>query len=132
MNSKSTFHSILFMFIIFLSACEGNTDRIRIIENNTSGEIHVIAFGTSMADFDKSIAPEQSETLFLGGIMGGTDQVENPSIGISSMIITNATGDTCIKDYTIQENWDIKVEQTKKRPSNWNQEYTFIVNDNDF
>jgi hypothetical protein len=132
MKSKSTFQSILLVFIIFLSSCDGNTDRIRIIKNNTTGEIKVTASGTSMSDFNKSILTGQSETLFIGGQMGGTDQVENPSFGISSMIITNATGDTCTKDYTVQENWEIKVEQTKKRPSNWKQEYTFIVNDSDF
>ena len=132
MKIKSIFQSILLVPIIFLSSCDGNTDKIRIITNNTAGEITVTASGTSVSDFNKSISAGQSVTLFIGGQMGGTDQIENPSFGISSMIIKNAAGDTCTKDYTIQEKWSIKVEQTNKRPSNWKHEYTFIVNDSDF
>lgn len=132
MKSKSIIRVAALSLIIALSSCEGNTDRIRIIKNNTSGPIMVSASGTSISNFNMSISEGQSETLFIGGQRGGSDLVENPATGISSLIIVNSTGDTCTKDFTIQTNWDIRVEQTKKIPSNWNHEYTFILNDSDF
>lgn len=131
-NNKSIIRVAALSLIIALSSCEGNTDRIRIIKNNTSGPIMVSASGISISNFNKSISEGESEMLFIGGQMGGSDQVENPATGISSLIIVNSTGDTCSKDFTIQSNWDIKIEQTKKTPSNWKHEYTFILNDGDF
>jgi hypothetical protein len=132
MKSKHLFLCGFLILNVFLTSCEGNTDRIRIIENQTSGSVNVTATGSLVSTFDKRLSMGQSETLYLGGQMGGSDMVENPADGISTLLIINTNGDTCSKDFTIQSNWDIQVEQTKKTPSNWKHEYTFIVRDSDF
>jgi hypothetical protein len=122
----------LLSLIILLASCEGNTDRVRQVRNNTSGNIQVSANGSMLTNFNKTISINQTEILYIGNQLGGTDYVEYPANGIATMVITNASGDTCTKDFTIQANWDISVEQRKKIPSDWLHEYTFIVEDSDF
>jgi hypothetical protein len=120
------------LFIFFFFACEGNTDKIRFIQNSSESAILVTANGGSLTDYTNTIAAGQTDTLFFGGQLGGTSQIENPAFGIDTLIIVNAAGDTCTKEYTLQDNWIISVEQIKKRPSNWRHEYTFQVNEGDF
>ena len=119
-------------FAALLISCEGNTDRVRQIRNESSHSINVNASGTNVSNYDKSIAAGETEILFIGNQLGGSDYVEEPANGITTLIIVNSLGDTCTKDFSIKENWDIHVEQRKKVPSDWQHEYTFIVNDSDF
>lgn len=132
MKHRIIIYFALLGFIIALTSCEGNTDRSRQIENNTSGLITVFANGSNVSNYDNTISAGETETLFISNQLGGSDYVETPATGISSLIIINAAGDTCLKDYLPKDNWEISVEQTKKTPSNWQHNYTFIVNDSDF
>jgi len=122
----------LISLAIALSSCEGNTDRTRQLRNNTSGLIQVVANGMYLSGYNAPISTGQTGHLFVSSQRGGSSYVENPSVGITEMIITNASGDTCIKDFTLQNNWEISLEETHKFPSNWQHEYTFSVNENDF
>jgi hypothetical protein len=130
MNATLKIATLVLLSILF--SCEGNTDRIRTIQNNTSGTIQVIADGNLPADYNKTIPSGGAETLFISGQLGGSDFIENPAEGIHSLIILNAFGDTCVKDYLLQSNWSIDVQQTKRFPSNWRHEYTFSITDSDF
>ena len=129
---RTTIFAAILGLTFTLASCEGNTDRIRQIRNNTSGSINVIADGTTVSNYNESISVGQTEILFIESQLGGSDYIETPSAGIISMIITNTSGDTCLKDFIPQNNWEIIVEERKKVPSDWRHEYTFIVDDSDF
>ena len=131
MKARTTYLGLLSLAILFPS-CEGNTDRIRQIRNNTSGLIQVVANGMYIPDYNASISTGQTESLFVSHQRGGSSYVESPSMGITDMTITNASGDTCLKEFTLPGNWEINLEERKKTPSDWQHEYTFIVNENDF
>jgi len=122
---------VLIITISFIS-CEGNTDRSRLLKNESSQAIHVIANGISLPDYDKLISVGQTETLFITNQRGGSDYVEEPPIGITTFVIVNSLGDTCTKDFKIKSNWDLHIEEKTKIPSNWQHEYSFIVDDSDF
>ena len=134
MKKNNILNSIVLLLLSFaLISCEGETIIERSIKNETSSSITVEASLPGNSNYTKTIEPGQSELLYLGGYgMGATSQVEHPASGINSMVIINSTGDTCLKDYTIENNWEINVEQTKKTPSKYNHKYDFVVSDSDF
>jgi hypothetical protein len=134
MKKNLFFNTIVMLSLsIGLLSCEGETIIERMVKNESSNTIIVKANLIGNSNYDKSIAPGKSELLYLGGDgMGATSVTENPYTGITSMIITNLAGDTCIKDYTLQSNWDMQVEHTKKTPSRYDHKYTFVVKDSDF
>ena len=111
---------------------QGNTDRTRQIRNNTSGTINVFTAGTYISVFNQSISNNKTETLFITSQLGGSDYLESPALGMTSILITNATGDTCTKDYKLDINWGIQVEERSKVSSDWQHYYTFQVHDSDF
>ncbi|PLX00376.1 MAG: hypothetical protein C0591_01300 [Marinilabiliales bacterium] len=134
MKKNSILNSIvLFLLSIALISCEGETVIERSVKNETSNTITVKASLPGNSNYTKTIEIGQSELLYLGGDgMGASSQVEYPASGINSMVIINSTGDTCLKDYTIENNWEIYVEHTKKTPSRYNHKYDFVVFDSDF
>lgn len=127
------FISFTFLTVLIIS-CEGNTDRYRHVQNNTNESINIYASGISFYDFEfnETLTAGQSVKIFQTYQRGGSDYVENPAIGIDSLLITNSNGDTCTKDYLIQDNWLIDVYQRKKVPSDWQHNYTFTVSNTNF
>lgn len=123
----------LFFLSILLLSCEGSTDIYKSIENNSSETITVSGSIPGVSDYNKTIEPGQTELLYLGGDgMGASDIVEDPALGIDSLIITIGNNDTCRKDYHDQSNWEIGVGKTRKTPARYRHNYIFIVNDSDF
>ena len=51
------FKTIFFFVTISTSlvSCEGQTDRVRLIENRTSGRINVYAVGSSLSKLEKNL-----------------------------------------------------------------------------
>jgi hypothetical protein len=90
---------LLFSLNIALVSCEGETTRTRIIKNNSSGLVFVTASGTDVSNYNKTMSSGQSETLFIGVDMGGSDHVENPAYRISTLLVINEKGDTFTKNY---------------------------------
>lgn len=127
-----TFFALLIGLNLLLISCEGNTDRTREIRNNTSRTINVFTAGTYISVFNQSVSKNKTETLFITSQRGGSYYLESPAMGMTSMLITNATGDTCTKDYKLDNNWEIQVEERSKIPSDWQHKYTFVVDDSDF
>jgi hypothetical protein len=134
MKTNNLLNSIVLLLLSFaLISCEGEIIIERSVKNETSNTITVKANLAENSNYTKTIEIGQSEILYLGEDgLGATSQVEYPARGINSMVIINSTGDTCLKDYTIENNWDINIEQTKKRLSKFNHKYDFIVSDSDF
>ena len=118
--------------VIGLSSCEGNTDRTRQVRNNTSGLIQVKVSGIDVLDYNTPVYVGQTGVFSIQSQRGGSSFVVDPSMGIAEMTITNESGDTCTKEFTIQENWDIYVKERRRIPSDWQHEYTFTVNEDDF
>ena len=78
------------------------------------------------------LAPHYSENIFFETESGSFDTPDNPADGINYMAIWTVQGDSCIKDYRIPANWEVKVDKTKNVPASYRHEYTFVINNNDF
>lgn len=125
---------IITLSILTLTSCEGNTDRYRHIQNNSGVDISIYASGNSFYEFEfqENLEAGQSVMFYNTNLRGGTDQIENPAMGIDSLLIINNTGDTCTLDYNIESNWNTEVEQRRKVPSDWQHNYTLTIKDSDF
>lgn len=117
---------------IFLVSCKGETDYTRVVRNNTDHVIRVRATGSTFSDLDFMLDPGRLQNLYVESDKGGNSEAEDPGRNIVSMLITNASGDTCQKDFHVSDNWTIEVEQVKKTPKSYRHTYTFEVNQNDF
>lgn len=130
---KKTKRMLVFLSMVpLIFSCEGNTDRKRIVANNSDMEITVQASGELFGSIDKKIEAGESEVICIISQRGGSSFIENPSNGINSFLITNSAGDTCKKDYSVESNWTTSAEETKKLPSNWEHEYVLTIKPEDF
>jgi hypothetical protein len=125
---------IITLSILTLTSCEGNTDRYRHIQNNSSNSISIFASGSDYYEFEfqENLEAGQSVMFYNTNQMGGSETIENPATGIDSLLIINSEGDTCKKDFTIENNWETKVEHRRKVPSDWQHNYTLTIDDSDF
>jgi len=130
---KTIFQIAALSIIALLTACEGNTDYTWKVTNNSSSSITAYSFGILDTTANvKQIASGNTETVLLGGQMGGNSTAQQPETYLSSLVIVNAEGDTAQKDFTNLENWESSIDQVKKTPSQYEHEYVFQVSDLDF
>ena len=133
MKYKRFFAVFSLAIALLLSACEGNTDREWIIQNQSSNRIEVQAtLISTIAFIPKEIQPAQERSIFINSERGGNSSVVNTSDLFAKIIITNSLGDTLKKDPLLQTSWETDVEETKKVPSNYKHEYRFTITDSDF
>ena len=130
--SSNSFFIVIFLAILF-SSCEGNTDRFWKISNESSGQIHVESISNfDNTEFKDSISSGALKTISMNSQLGGNSNPQLPTQAISSLIVINDAGDTLKKDYTLEENWESIIENTRKVPSNYEHEYILEVTDEDF
>jgi len=119
--------------MITLVSCEGNTDREWSIDNQSSTAIHFKAKLNGITDTTMGTV-EKGEARIL--IIASEDKANaDPQIPwdvFSYIFITNENGDTMLKEWQENTNWDIYIEETQQRPSKQLQTYVLIVKDNDF
>lgn len=123
---------LLFTPLMFFS-CEGNTNREYNVANNSQDSITVFVDNNFYNQIDTYyLAPQGNIEILEHDQRGGTDNAENIGNVFTELLILNSTGDTCTKSHTIDYNWNTAVKQVKKVPSQWEHDYTFVVEDGDF
>lgn len=125
-------YTLLLAVVVILFSCKGNTNKTRIVKNNSSDTITVRANISGDPNYLVNINPGQETVMGVVDDEGGTGIPEEPIYFIYQMYVTKNTFDTIKKDYRDKKNWDTKIEQTKKVPSEYKHEYTFVVNNSDF
>jgi hypothetical protein len=119
--------------ILFLASCEGNTDYTWRVTNDSSTSITAYTQGIiDTAPSVQQIDSGSTETIYIGGQMGGNPNEQLPETYLNSLIIVNANGDTMQSGYMDPGKWISEIEQVKKTPSHYEHTYTFVVEDSDF
>jgi hypothetical protein len=123
--------SILFLAIILLSSCEKETIVDYYIDNQSSNTITVNGSDIiSSTDIDQTINPNEKKDVAAWSKRGKqTDFFEPTAMFGNDLIITNASGDTLIKDYKLLSNWTTEVDDQRAVASH---EYILVINDADF
>lgn len=129
MTKKIIYLSLIFAAFLF-GSCEGNTNRNYTLINASSHE--VTAKIESVEGKSKfQIPANQSKLVLSFNQRGGSSLAGHPSDYIFRLDIYNVE-DTCFKDYTDPEKWNIISEEQSKVPSNWQHGFTFKFSDEDF
>lgn len=115
-----------------LISCEGNTDRVRLLANNSSSDLTIVAATYWYPDIELTVAEGETKEFFTSSQRGGSDYVIHPNSDIDSLLITNTAGDTCRINYADSLQWEITVTERSRVPADWLHEYTLIVTDEDF
>ena len=115
-----------------LVACEGNTDRVRLVDNQSSTVLTVEAKAEWNEDIDLMIQPCEAQELFMMSQLGGSDYVVHPYSNMDTLIIMNAAGDTCMINFADSLSWEYHIEERSRIPADWLHEYTVVVTDEDF
>lgn len=117
---------------LVLSACEGNTDRVRIVKNVTTSEItaYVMSYDSVWTTFQ--IPSGRRETVFASSQFGGSDYAGEPLIDVLGFVIVNSDNDTLKTNLYDVDSWVVYSNQLKKAPSNWEHEFVLYVTDADF
>lgn len=119
---------------ILLISCEGNTDVKFQLQNNSSTNLTVYYSGTGEPyGLDTAQVPVGSTfVLYETSLLGGNGSLIPSNEFVDTLVVVNANSDTMQKDFTNMSNWMDLIDQTKKFPAIWNQEYTLPVTDADF
>ncbi len=130
-NVLKIFTALAIIFI--LSSCEGNTTKEWTINNDTSQTIYVTGNDKVLSvSINESISAGDSKTILVTDMRGGTDQYQNPADHLDSLVIINSNSDSTTKDYMIEANWEILIDERSSIPSDYLHTYDFHVTDNDF
>ena len=121
---------------VALTACEGNTRQVYSVLNESSGPVTVVhahSAYTDGLDLDTVTIPAGvSSELGMEDWLGGREYPDLPSSFIDTLLIFDANGVACSKDWSSMTSWDIVSTQDRKIPSQWRHEYTLAIGDEDF
>lgn len=130
MYKKATYSLIAILGILFMTSCEGNTNRNYTLINASSHPVTAqIKSVEGKSEFH--IPVNESKLVLSFNQRGGSALAGHPSDYIFKLDIFNIE-DTCFKDYTDPEKWNIISEEQSKIPSNWQHGFTFKFSDEDF
>lgn len=123
--------SILFLAIFFFSSCEKETYLDYYIDNQSSIVINVDGSDIiHSTDIDQTIKPNEKKDVAAWSKRGKQIEFFEPTAMFGNdLIITNAPGDTLIKDYKLLSNWTSDVDDQRAVASH---EYILVITDADF
>lgn len=123
--------SILILALFFFSSCEKETYLDYYIDNQSSSVITVDGSNIIHSnDIDQTINPNEKKDVASWSKLGKqTDFFEPTAMFGNDLVITNATGDTLIKDYKLLSNWTSEVDDQRAVASH---EYFLVITDADF
>ena len=123
--------SILFLALILLSSCEKETYLDYYIDNQSSSVITVDGSDIiHSTDIDQTINPNEKKDVAAWSKRGKQIEFFEPTAMFGNdLIITNALGDTLIKDYKLLSNWTSDVDDQRAVASH---EYILVITDADF
>lgn len=122
----------LFGLAVFFSACEGNTDRIRIVKNASTSDVTVYTMNYDSTWSSVQIPSGNRETVVTTSQRGGSDSPGDPLGDIMGFVVVNDNQDTLKTDLNDINSWVIYSNQVKKAPSHWEHEFVLNVKDVDF
>jgi hypothetical protein len=121
--------------LALLAACDGNTDTIFEVENETSDTLYFkwigIRYDTSLVE-SEMILPNSTHTVLYESTLGGRKEVPAISEYMGNPYLTNAAGDTAQLDLANAAVWQITSAHRRKVPSNWQHRYRLNVTADDF
>lgn len=123
---------IVILCFAFLVSCKGETYKIWSLNNNTTTTIqskHIDE--ATQEEVTYTLAPSETVLLKKVTLKGSDYETGNPGSVFSKWIITNAAGDTCLKNYQVTENWNIR-ENSNTPPKKTYFSYDFNVSTIDF
>ncbi len=141
MNMMTIWKSVSFAAVgMALLGCEGNTDYLFELDNQTQDTLHVVhALGKYSPELDPEaldVLPMSIVTLgttsWRGGRSEEVDEVSLRSEFGQTLHIERMNGDTLLKNWRSPDNWDIEVEELNRFPANWIHTCRFSVTDADF
>lgn len=116
--------------------CEGNTRQAYYLENETGDwvtVIHAHSVYIDGMDLDTvSVAAGVRQELGVENWLGGREQPDLPSAFIDTILVYNAAGQLCTKNWLLMSEWEIESIEDRKVPAQWSHEYTFHVSEGDF
>ena len=123
--------SIIFLAVILLSSCEKETYLDYYIDNQSSSVITVDGSDIIHSSvIDQIINPNEKKDVAAWSKLGKqTGFFEPTAMFGSDLVITNASGDTLIKDYKLLTNWAADVDDQRSVASH---EYILVITDADF
>lgn len=137
LHSQRMIKQLFFFVPLFalLVACEGNTDTIFEVENETADTLYfkwiAIRYDTSLVE-SEMILPNSTHMVLYESTLGGRKEVPAISEYMGNPYLTNATGDTAQINLAVEDTWDIISTERRKVPANWEHRYTVIVSESDF
>ena len=123
--------AFLLITLFTLSSCEKETFVDYYIDNQSSTEINVDGTNIiSSSTIDHVVLPNEKKEVSSWSKRGKeTDFFEPITMFGDDLIITNASGDTLIKDYKVLSNWTSDVDNERTQASH---EYILVISDSDF
>jgi hypothetical protein len=121
----------LFFLLFSLYSCDGNTNEIFNVRNNSSEEITIVFHKNilstdSIQIISEGITKEVANLNFRGGISN-----PNGPILFDSVTVYTQT-DTMITQFNDELNWNTVTEQVSKFPSSYTHTHDLVITDEDF
>ncbi len=121
----------LFLLLFSLCSCDGNTNEIFNVRNNSSEEITIVFHENilstdSIQIISEGITKEVANLNFRGGISN-----PNGPILFDSVTVYTQT-DTMITQFNDELNWNTVTEQVSKFPSSYTHTHDLIITNEDF
>lgn len=124
--------NIVFIFISYLIiSCEGNTDEIFNVTNNSSSEITIVFNKSTLGTDSIQVIPVgiEKEVAFLS-FRGGISNAGGPIL-FDTVTVYNAT-DTMKTNFVYEQNWNSTTKQESKIPSAYTHTHHLEITDADF
>ena len=123
--------AFLLITLFTLSSCEKETYLDYYIDNQSSIVINVDGSDIiHSTDIDQTIKPNEKKDVAAWSKRGKQIEFFEPTTMFGdNLIISNAPGDTCTKDYKLLSNWTSEVDDQRAVASH---EYILVITDADF
>lgn len=121
----------LLLTALFFISCEGNTDEIFNVSNNTNSEI-TLKFENPVLAIDslQYIGIGETKEIAFLSFLGGNSNARGPII-FDTVTVYNST-DTMITNFVFEQNWILESKQEKKFPSSYKHTHSLTITNSDF
>lgn len=127
----------LWLLVLALVSCEGNTRYEVMVRNETENAIRVEHQSRSLSNLDTfiimtNVGPGETVLLSSEDWLGGRSEAAEPIQILDSMAVFNASNEQSNHAWRIPEQWYIQSYQDRRIPSQWRHTYLLGVSEGDF
>ena len=127
----------LWLLVLALVSCEGNTRFEVMARNETENAIRIEHKSRSLSNLDTfiimtNVGPGETVLLSSEDWLGGRSEAAEPIQILDSMAVFNASNEQSNHAWRIPEQWHIQSYQDRKIPSQWRHTYLLGVREGDF